>query len=231
MPEEKPQDPKPMGYEELGQIEQQMIDDFNRRYRSLEYQRVFYTDGPEWKLEASFVDSFYRSAKFLLEGVLDGKLSEADGVAAVFLCRHYLELALKYILFHSRWLKDETTNASNEGIEAIKNDHDLADKWNGIATELKSRTPSICKQGLDIEFVGHFVREFHQVDATNWRFRYPTKTIKVTSRRAGLPSLGIDFEALLYDLEHAHEVLEGLDSYLVETHGQNEEWESIRNDI
>jgi len=219
---------KHIGYEELRKEEQRIHNEFRDRYCRRSYSQVFYAPvRTDWKVDGLFEDSFYRSARILLQAVLDGKLLEAEGIAAVFLCRHYLELALKYIVFHSRWLKNESTNALNRDIEAVAKGHDLRELWLAVNEELKSRVPCIWKTGLDIDFVGHFVGEFHQIDGRNWHFRYPTQRIVVGSRPTRVSPLGIDFKALCEDLEHAYGVLSGLDSYLVETHGQNDEWESI----
>ena len=46
----------------------------------------------------------FESAKHILEAVVRDKLHpRIEGVAGVFLFRHYLELALKFIIFHARW--------------------------------------------------------------------------------------------------------------------------------
>ena len=96
-------------------------------------------------MEGLFQDSFYRSARLLLRAVLDGKILEAEGIAAVFLCRHYLELALKYALFHSRWLKDKDTNALNAEILAVGHGHDLKKIWDTRNAELTKKLSSIRK--------------------------------------------------------------------------------------
>jgi hypothetical protein len=114
----------------------------------------------------------------------------------------------------------------------VKHGHNLEGLWQKLKRELFTRVPSILKTGLDLDFVGQMVKEFNQIDRDNWRFRYPVEEIAVNSRPASVSlPVGIDFEALLADLEHAHGVLEGLDSYLIETHGANEEWESILDSI
>ncbi len=222
----------PQENEELRREEMRILEEFSDRYSARPYRRIFYVPSGDSRIEGLFENSFYRSARTLLQAVLDGKLQPAEGIAAVFLCRHYLELALKFALFHSRWLSSENRNTSNEEIEAVKHGHNLEGLWQKLKRELSTRVPSILKTGLDLDFVGQMVKEFNHIDRDNWRFRYPVEEIAVNSRPASVSlPVGIDFEALLADLEHAHGVLEGLDSYLIETHGANEEWESILDSI
>ena len=224
-----------IGRGELERLETEIISSYNEAYRPHEYRRAFYIPPHgDWKVDASFVDGYFSSAKLLLQDIIDGKLLEAQGMAAVFLCRHYLELAIKYTLFHSRWLRSESTNATNDEIAAVHTDHSLHSLWDTLTGELKSRLPETSKVGFDLDFVGRFVAEFQQVDKYGCRFRYPTKRIAVARavQPATLPeSLGIDYPALLLALEHTQRVLSDLDAYLVNTHGLNEEWEAELNNL
>jgi hypothetical protein len=219
-----------IGREELEGTEAEIIASYNEAYRPHAYSRVFYAPPHgDWKVDALFVEGFFSSAKLLLQQLIDGKLLEAEHVAAVFLCRHYLELAIKYTLFHSRWLRDERTNATNEEIAAVETDHSLYSLWGTLRGELRARLPGISKVGFDLDFVEKLVAEFQQVDKGGCRFRYPAKEFAVAP--AVQPStlcepLGIDFPALLFALEHTQRVLGDLDAYLVNTHGLNEEWEA-----
>jgi len=161
-------------------------------------------------------------------------LESRESVAAVFLCRHYLELAIKYTLFHSRWLKDDRTNATNEEIVAVENKHNLQSLWDTLKRELETRLPRIADVGFDLDFVGAFVAEFHQTDKSGWKFRYPTREFAVLPSGQALTlddSLSIDFPALLFNLQHAERVLSSLDAYLVNTHGLNAEWEAELNNV
>jgi len=126
-----------------------------------------------------FPEGFFESAKVLLEAIISGSLHEGfERVATVFLCRHYLELALKYTLYHSRWLNDETHNAGDD-VEPVGQSHDLQKLWEKLSTELDRRVPSIWAAGYDLDFVAGFVKEFHEVDGHNTRFRYPGKQLPV----------------------------------------------------
>jgi hypothetical protein len=199
--------------------------------RAWEYQRVFYpTPSGEGRVDPLFAEGFFRSAELLLKGVISGELRDGiEGVAAVFLCRHYLELAIKYTLFRSRWLKTGEHNAADSDIKPVGKGHDLQRLWNTLSTELESENkgPNIVPKGLDLAFVAEFVKEFHAVDKQNERFRYPGQQLAV--EHSSHETLTINFTALLFNLQHTHIVLDNLDMYLIETHGQNEEWEAIRN--
>jgi hypothetical protein len=163
----------------------------------------------------------------LLEGIVTGLLHrDIEGVAAVFLSRHYLELAIKYALFHSRWLTDEMHNAADDEVDHVAKSHNLEGLWRTLAAELNKRVPNL-PGTLDLEFVAEFVKEFHVIDPNNDRFRYPGDRLEVGIQTAPAERhrLGIDFSTLLSNLDRVHDVLGTLDTLLVEQYGQNEEWE------
>lgn len=207
--------------DELAREENQIIDEYNARFQPLPYRQVFYPplDGC---VDALYLDGYFESAKVILEGIVSGRFFEGiHGVAAVFLSRHSLELALKYTLYHSRWLKDDRTNATE--IQPVGKDHHrLQPLWDKLLAELMSRTPSIIG-GLDLNFVGEFVKEFHLVDERGMRFRFQGEQLPITT--SSRESLGIDFKMLLFNMKRAHDILGTLDNYLIELHGENQEWE------
>jgi hypothetical protein len=41
--------------------------------------------------------------------------------------------------------------------------------------------------------------------------------------------LGIGFASLLSNLHHANDLLDTLDTYLIETYGENEDWQEEQN--
>jgi len=181
------------------------------------------------QVDADFPEGFFESAVVLLEGIASGPLHEAiEGIAAIFLSRHYLELALKYTLFHSRWLKDELHNANNS-VEPVGRSHNLQELWAKLSTELESRVPSILRTGYDLQFVAEFVREFHEIDQHNTRFRYPGKQLPV--KCSSQETLRIDFKTLLLNLKRVHDTLGALDTHLIEQHGSNEEWQAFINSV
>ena len=47
------------------------------------------------------------------------------GVAGVFLFLHYMELAMKYTVFHARWLERADKNAAWEDVKDLHRNHSL----------------------------------------------------------------------------------------------------------
>jgi len=212
------------------------FDQFNKR----PYERLFGVPSGEWQVEAIWDDAYYRSARLLLRSVADGPgLPALEGVAGLYLFRHYLELALKYCIFHSRWLADASTNARNEEIRDVKRTHSLAALWHTAREEAERIIPAEELARVDMEFVDRCVSEWQAVDPNGERFRYHGDRFGVArspeeNRRlqeAFGAHLCADFRSLLVALEHVHAVLEYLDTYFVETHGQNEEWQDYLNSL
>jgi len=203
-------------------LREQIFAKYNEQFQPHEYKQVFYAPkSGEGRMDALFPEGFFGAAKLLLKGVASGELRQGiEGVAAIFLCRHWLELAIKYTLFHSRWLKDGDENAVAGDVKPVGKGHDLEALWGTLTKELGAK-PSVVPQGLDLAFVGEFVREFNAVDKNNWRFRYPGEQLPVRAISHG--PISVDFDALLFDLQRAYDILDTLDKYLVNTHGLNEE--------
>ena len=208
------------------------------QYKKQLYMEVFHLPGPDWQIEAIWDDAYFRAAKTLIEGVARGEyLPALEGVAGLYLFRHYLELALKFITFHSRWLKDAHTNAENEEIENVWKTHSLKQLWAIAKPECQRIVAEKEWQALDIEFVERCVQEFDAVDPRGERFRYhgdkfgiekdPAKREDII--RASRYDLYIDFRTLPGVVQHVYDVLHYLDIYMIETHGQNEEWQSVLN--
>ena len=102
------------------------------------YKEVFYLPGTEWKVEAVWDDAYYEAAKRLIQGIARGEYLQAiEGVAGLYLFRHYIELALKFVIFHSRWLKDSNSNAKLEEIKDVKKTHSLRKLWGVAETECR----------------------------------------------------------------------------------------------
>lgn len=210
--------------------ETRIIAEYNELFQPQPYRQVF-ADLGEWNFEARYIDDFYETAKHLLEGIVAGRLLDTmHGLSATYLCRHYLEIAIKYALFHSRWLKSEKENAADDEIREVAKTHNLRSLWDTLMQELESRVPSILATGLDLKFVGDFVAEVHKVDSRGERFRYPTERIAVKlASNAIPPALTTYFDSLMFDLKRAHDILEILDAHLVNQYGENEDWKSILN--
>jgi hypothetical protein len=72
----------------------------------------------------------------------------------------------------------------------------------------------------DIPFVEKCIAEFHGRDQKGFAFRYS---------REGGERYDYDFRYFRVAMEHVRHVLENMDTYLIETYGQNQEWEDIQN--
>jgi len=218
---------------ELADEEEQIISEYCDRYKLHEYQNAFYPPpSGDWKVDAPFLESYFESAKLILTSIYSGALPEGvAGPSACFLCRHYLELALKYTLFHSRWLKDEQRNALDDEVGSVgkKDGHLLLELWRKLDAEVKGRMPSILASGLDLAYVEKFVEDYDGIDPNGETFRYSGSKLAVKPKRipplVSPTVLGIDFNHLLFSLELVHDVLTTVDTYLVEQYGQNQEWE------
>lgn len=205
-------------------------------YEKHRYSGVFRLPSSEWKVEAIWDNAYYHTARRLIEGVTNGQyLPALEGVAGVYSFRHYMELALKYIIFHSRWLMDASTNARDEEIEDVKRTHSLRQLWILARDECLRIMPHAEWQRIDTDFVERCVLEFDAIDPNGERFRYHGATFGVEKdpvkreqmARTIVYDVYVDFEELARVIQHVHDVLRYLDVYMIETHGENEEWESI----
>jgi hypothetical protein len=153
--------------------------------------------------------------------------------------RHYVELALKYIIFHSCWLRDAHTNASFEEIEDVKKRHSLRQLWTTARAECKRIIPESEWNAIDVEFLDQAIDEFDAIDPTGERFRYHGPTFGVEKDPAKRQEMArtirhdllVDFQVLPCLVDHAHDVLNYLDTYMIETHGENEEWEDYLHSL
>lgn len=189
--------------------------------------KVFWPPGDRgWRINALFVEGYYRAARALVECVITGSMREGiEGLGALFLFRHYLELQLKYIIFHARWMKEWNTNASDDEVQAVKKSHNLSALWQTLRTECKLKVPTELWLSLDIDFVENCVREFHSVDPRGDRFRYPSDQIQIGGGYQ--EPLGVAFQGLLCTMDHVYSVLDWLDSYLLNQYGENQEYREI----
>ena len=78
------------------------------------FEQIFYN--PNGALRGSVIDSFYLVARNIVEQIAKRQaLEDMLGVAALYLFRHYLELALKGIVYCLRRLETGQTNRPEEG--------------------------------------------------------------------------------------------------------------------
>lgn len=185
-----------------------------------EYQPFIYVH-EQPKSWISFKESFYRASEFIMDNLARGNgFPEIEGIAAVFLFRHYLELVLKSIILNGRWLVTADQNATRDRVEAVRNIHGLERLWQMVLEDGKPKIDPKVWNSYDIPFVEKCVAEFHARDEKGFAFRYP---------RQGGEKYDFDFGYFRAAMEHVRQVLENMDTYLIETYGQNQEWEDIQN--
>jgi hypothetical protein len=188
-------------------------------YEKWEYPQIIYKmdyDQPWINMGASY----FESAKLLIKGVAKRTLNEdTEGIAGLFLFRHYLEVTLKKIVFWGRMLENPGKNAVYEEVRPVSRGHDLEKYWREMLRDAKPKIPAAEWDAIDIPLVEKCVMDFDSVDKNGFAFRYHGQ---------GGERLRFDFEKLLGLMEHIRQVLDHVLTYLMETHGQNEEWEQIQ---
>jgi hypothetical protein len=187
-----------------------------------------------WRIDANWEDGYFRAAKLVVGKVVDPAFESRymampgiEGIAGVYLFRHYLELALKHILFHSRWLRHQSTNEHWNEVKDVAKTHSLQRLWNTITKERIGKIPDEFWDSHDIDFVTACITEFHSVDQNGETFRYHGPAFGVIQGPPVVNQLYIAFDRLLAQMDHVRDVLWSLDAYCLNTHGLNEEWEDI----
>jgi hypothetical protein len=254
------------------------------------FEQIFYN--PNGSLRGSVLDSFYLVARHTAERIVsDQALEDMEGVAALYLFRHYLELALKSIVYCLRRLRTRRQNCPETDREKVEPAHHLTGFWNEIKNDCSPKVGGRVWGAWDIALVDKCVAEFDSIDPTGERFRYsnengygvilrvgsdfvevrcpkghkfqegrerPSESVEGTFKctqcvdeaelqakedgrrfdrekqgkfkvRDRLNPLSISWTALLKIMDQTHNVLEAIDSYLVETYFENEEWQEEMN--
>jgi hypothetical protein len=194
------------------------------------YTPVFDVPAEPWHIAALWEEAYFDTAKYVIEGVLKRDLNRnVHGVAGVFLFRHYLEIALKFIIMHARWLADHGRIAGAEEIKDVAKTHRLKTLWEMAVKDCKGKIHEETWNEWDVEFVEEMILEFDAVDSSGFRFRYhgekfgshdPLRDIM------RMNELRIRYDVLLAQMDHVRSVLGTIDTYLYETHGQIAEWEA-----
>jgi len=196
------------------------FDDGYTAFEKWEYKQLIYV-GEHRKPWIIFRESFYRASEVIIKNLAAGRgFPDLEGPAAVFLFRHYLELALKALVMRGRMLDRADKNAAIDRVKEVKRIHVLADLWQLVLADAKPKIASADWDNYDIPFVEKCIAEFHDRDQKGFAFRYHSH---------GGEHFDYDFAYLAAAMDHVYQVLEGMIVYLVETHGQNEEWEEILN--
>jgi hypothetical protein len=174
------------------------------------------------KVWIDFKESFYRASEIIVDRLADGHgFMDIEGVAAIFLFRHYLELALKRIVIRGRYLLDQERNAKLDEVNQVANIHNLDQLWKMVLADAKPKIPEDIWESYDIPFVEQCIAEFHQRDQKGFAFRYP---------RQGGERYDYDFPFFRKAMEHVYQILENMVTCLIEAHSQNAEWESYLRD-
>jgi hypothetical protein len=182
------------------------------------YQQLIYIQEVN-KSWIDFGESFYRASELIVERIAnDQGHPDVEGLAAVFLFRHYLELALKRIVVRGRVLIRHDKNAAWEDVKEVAKIHSLDDLWKLVLAEAKPKIEQRIWGSYDIDFVEKCIAEFDARDKKGFAFRYPLQ---------GGERYEIDFPRFRLAMEHVYQILENMTTVLVETHAENAEWEAI----
>lgn len=183
-----------------------------------EYRQLIYKED----YEQPWIDlavSFYRGAYALIDGVVNGHLLEdVEGVAGVFMFRHFLELILKQIVLRGRLLETEDHNAAWDQVKRVANEHKLSILWKWVQQDARPKMKAEAWDGYDVLFAEKIIAEFDAVDPKGFAFRYHGQ---------GGQNCKFSYAAFLVAMEHARQSLDGILGYLTETYGENAEWEDI----
>ncbi|MGH9579845.1 MAG: hypothetical protein ACRD2R_02525 [Terriglobales bacterium] len=195
----------------------QDFDDKYTAFQEWKYDRVFYEEEHP-RLWLDLGESFYGSARILIESTAKREVNEGvEGIAGLFLFRHYLELALKHIIVAGRWLTSEGDNAQLKDGAKVERIHVLHELWQLVLRDAKPKIREEHWKNYDIEFVERCLEEFDKVDPKGFAFRYAGH---------GVERLRAHFEWLAEIMDHVHQVLEGISVYLTEMYHQNEEYDA-----
>ena len=183
-------------------------------FEKWEYRQIIYKTEHEqsWR---DMAHGYFEASVLLVDGVAKGSLREdIEGLAAVFLFRHYLELKLKEIALRGRLLVSESENAIREDVKKVANTHELSVLWQWVLDDAKPKMS--LWENYDTEFVGKCITEFDAVDKKGFAFRYSGQ---------GGEFCRFDFAALSYKMRHIRDVSDGIATYLYEARQENREYD------
>ena len=175
-------------------------------FQKREYRQIIYRtqQNHSWR---NLPHSYFFACEPLIAQLAIGQLREdIEGTAAIFLFRHFLELAFKQIIFMGRVVKVKDENlhdAVQNQIVAVRNIHGLAKLWEWVLNDAKPQIEHW--DNYDTETVEKCVQEFNAIDPKGFAFRYAGQ---------GGEYCRYDFGALREQMNHIREVLDGLFEYL-----------------
>jgi hypothetical protein len=187
-------------------------------FETWKYQPFIYVQEAN-KSWIDFGESFYRASELIVDRLVRGHgFVEIEGLAAVFLFRHYLELALKRIVVRGRALIRHNENAAWEDVKQVANIHSLSELWKLVLADAKPKIEDRIWNSYDIDFVERCLIEFDERDKKGFAFRYP---------KHGGERYDYDFGFFRSAMEHVYQILGNMTTCLIETHAENQEWEEI----
>jgi hypothetical protein len=185
-------------------------------YQKWRYDKIIYLQSSP-KSWLDIANSFYRASLVLVKGVAEDRLNEdEEGIAAAFLFRHYLELALKNIVLAGRFLTEDGGNGNPEDVKPAWG-HMLIELWKLVLRDAKPKIAPVDWDHFDTDFIESCIAEFDAIDPRGMVFRYAGE---------GAEGLRIHFQWLYAIMEHVRQVLDGIHTELVELHGENDDYES-----
>ncbi len=168
------------------------------------YEPIFYPKTYVMSLQ-DHAESFYAASLKLIHGVAKGELDEdTEGIAALFLARHFLELALKSVLAAGRSLT-VGGRYNDDAPKPIERIHPLQQLWKLILRDAKPKFHPLEWNFYDFEYVEKCILEFDTVDPYGFAFRY---------YGAGAEEMQADFVRLEKSLTHIRSVLETMRVHL-----------------
>jgi hypothetical protein len=163
------------------------------------------------------IESYFSASANLIRLLCEDKYGQRpEGLAAIFLFRHYLELSLKRIIINGRWLNRQDKNRTGP-VEAVGKIHNLRKLWNLVLTDAKPKLTPHDWESYDIPFVEKLIDEFHAEDENGVAFRYAGENGDFCL---------FDHRTLARVLVHIRQILDGIDTCLVETYADNKAYES-----
>jgi hypothetical protein len=173
-----------------------MYDAFHKRtWKSLFVETAYRPVHP------TLVEGYYAACLVLVKGIVDGKLEAgAEGIAATFLFRHYLELSLKYLIVVARQIDAEGHIIALDEIQEVQKIHILDELWKMVVKEVKPKVEELWA-GCDIDFLEQCILEFNKVDRKSFAYRYETDEPQAYE---------MNFKQLLTGMDHVYFVLSEL---------------------
>ena len=202
----------------------------NPAFEKWEYEKIFVpsTGYVGSSTRGSFYTLALKSAELIVKRIDEGlPQMDYEGTAALYLFRHYLELSLKKIVMGARFLNSKDKNATEESVTKVGKFHDLMNLWLEVKNNIPKKLGGKVWKQWDHSFVEQCIEEFHNLDPDGERLRY--KRIHDNDNIDPSPPVLVNWNVFLRGIKHTYDVLEDIDTYLIETYGLNADWEAEQN--